>query len=72
MEKDSKSSVLFIALLIVFLVTSGYLYNTAQHQARDIRACEQAGAKWRYSSFTNQVFCVPKQPQCKEYFKDER
>ena len=66
------SNHVFIIVLVAILLTlsSGYLYNNASNQAQDIKACESVGAKWRYNSF-NQVLCVPKQAQCKEYFKQE-
>lgn len=59
-----------IAVAVIISATSGYLYSNASTQAKAIQACQSVGAKWRYNGF-NQVLCVPKPPQCKEYFKQE-
>ena len=60
-----------IVVIVFCFFGFGYLYTNAGQQAKDIKACESAGANWKYSSVTNVVTCTPRPPQCKEYFKDE-
>lgn len=70
MKQDSNSmtntQVRWIVVLFIFVfASSGYLYNNAERQAKDIKACQSVNANWRYNSF-NQVLCVPKKKRCDE------
>ena len=52
-----------IAIIVVALMIAlptGCIYNNAERQAKDIKACESVGARWQYSSLTKQVNCEPK------------
>ena len=51
------SAIIVVALMIA--LPTGCIYNNAERQAKDIKACESVGARWQYSSLTKQVNCVP-------------
>ena len=51
------SAIIVVALMIA--LPTGCIYNNAERQAKDIKACESVGARWQYSSVTKQVNCVP-------------
>lgn len=63
MNRNEKTVVACLAVLFLLTISSGYLYNNAQRQAKDIKACQSVGANWYYNGF-NQVLCSPKKKQC--------
>lgn len=57
MTRIHLSAIIVVALMIA--LPTGCIYNNAERQAKDIKACESVGARWQYSSLTKQVNCVP-------------
>ena len=53
MTNTHLSAIIVVALMIALL--TGCIYNNAERQAKDIKACESVGARWQYSSLTKQV-----------------
>ena len=65
--KDITYKDIFFGSLIVFGVflffTYGYLWNSAESQAKAIKACQTVGADWRYND-NGKVLCAKPKREC--------
>lgn len=66
MKDITYKDIFFGSLFIIggfLFVTHGYLWNSAETQAKAIKSCQSVGADWRYND-NGKVLCAKPKKEC--------